>query len=153
MRSDRQGQALVVAQFACLAGLCWPGRPRWSLPAFLMATTGVGVGIGAGLAGSAAMQLGADLHPAVQPKEGALLRTDGPYAFSRNPLYVGLMIAAMNVAVLRRRPEPLLCAAALGGVLFAKVVAEEQRLREHFGAGYADYVARTPRLLGLPQDW
>ncbi|UNX56261.1 hypothetical protein MF406_08730 [Georgenia sp. TF02-10] len=51
------------------------------------------------------------------------------------------------MAVLRRRPGPLLAALALTAVLTAKSRAEEAALAARFGDAYRSYAARTPRLL------
>jgi len=85
------------------------------------------------------------------PRGGARLQTAGPYEISRNPVYAGLLVAGAAVAVLRRRPEPLVAFAALAAVLHVKSGVEEARLRDRFGDEYAVYAARTPRLIGLPR--
>lgn len=79
----------------------------------------------------------------------AQLRTDGPYAVVRHPLYAGLLVAASGAAVLRRRTEPLVALAALSGVLHLKAAAEERRLEGRFDSAYREYATRTPRLLPL----
>jgi len=150
-RSRDRGAALVAAQALALAGLAWPGAPRWRLP-----RPATALAVATGAAGTVLLEeglrfLGGDLTPFVEPRPDARLRTTGPYAFSRNPVYAGLLAAAAGAAVLRRRPEPLAAAAALAGVLHVKAGVEERRLRERFGFAYAEYAARTPRLLALPR--
>jgi protein-S-isoprenylcysteine O-methyltransferase Ste14 len=149
-RATEPADLLVLAQGLALAAMLWPGRGRWRLPrpvrSAALAVTATGMAVGAaGLA-----QLGTDATPRVEPRDGAPLRTSGLYAFSRNPVYAGLLVAAGGFAVLRRRREPLLALAALSGVLHLKVLVEEQRLRGRFGEGYEAYARRTPRLIGLP---
>lgn len=141
---------VVVAQAVCLAGLAWPGRARWRLPRPVTALAGVGIAAGgvAGIAAGAAH--GGRLTPRVEPPADALLLTTGPYAVSRNPVYAGLLVATGAVAVLRRRPEPLLAWAALLAVLARKARREEVRLAARFGPEYEEYRRRTPRFLGLP---
>ena len=150
-RSVEPADALVVAQTLALAGLLWPGRGRWRLPrpvrrGALAATVAGGLIGGAGLA-----HLSSDVTPWVEPREGAPLRTGGIYALTRNPVYAGLLIGGAGFAVLRRRREPLLAAAALAGVLHVKVLTEERRLRSRFGQRYDEYTRSTPRLIGLPR--
>lgn len=147
---DRPSDLLVAAQVVAIAGLAWPGSPRWHLPRVVTGGSALAVVIGGGVALAAGAHLGKDLRPAVEPRPGATLRTDGVYGLSRHPLYAGLLVASTGVAVLRRRPEPLVALAALSAVLHVKSGVEETRLARRFGAGYADYVARTPKLLGLP---
>ena len=146
-RADR----IVVAQALALGGLGWPGRPLWSLPAAATGVATAACAAGGGLALLGACAQGARLTPRVEPPADAVLLDTGPYAVSRHPIYAGLLAAAAGVAVLRRRPEPLVALAALTAVLWAKTGREEVRLRSRFGTAYEDYRRRTPRLLGLPR--
>lgn len=139
--------ALVAAQTVALAALAWPGRGRWSLPPALGVVAGATTAAGAAVVLVAGARLGSDLTPLVEPRAGARLHTDGLYRFSRHPLYAGLLVSAAGVAVLRRRPEPLVAMAVLSAVLHLKSGAEESRLRARFGPEYDDYAARTGRLL------
>ncbi len=141
---------LVVAQGVAIAGLAWPGRGRWRLPALVGKAAALGFVAGSGLAATGLRTLGPDVTPFVDPVREATLRTRGPYRYSRNPVYAGVLVASWGLAVLRRRPEPLVAAAALSGVLHLKVRVEERHLRARFGEQYAAYAARTPRLLGPP---
>ncbi|PFG38081.1 protein-S-isoprenylcysteine O-methyltransferase Ste14 [Georgenia soli] len=138
---------LVVAQAAALAGVLWPGGARWDLPVAAGAVASASM-----VAGGALAVVGAAPHtrltPRVRPPAGAPLVTTGAYALTRNPIYVGLTAGAWGLAVLRRRPGPLVAAAVLTAVLTAKSRLEEGALVEVFGEAYVDYAARTPRLLG-----
>ncbi len=140
---------LVAAQLTSLAAIAWPGRARWGLPGVVRAGAGALVLGGAALAAASGARLGDGLTPRVEPPAGSALRTDGPYALARHPLYAGLLAAATGAAVLRRRPEPLAALVALSGVLHVKAAAEERRLRARHGAAYEVYAARTPRLVPL----
>ena len=76
------------------------------------------------------------------------LVTDGPFALSRNPMYVALTAAYGGAALLIARPWPLLLLPA--AVLFLHRViipAEERRLSQAFGAAYAEYCRRVRRWL------
>lgn len=140
---------VVVAQGIALAALAWPGRARWHLPEPVAAAAGALTAAGAGLFVAAVRAHGTQLTPSVVPTEDAELLTEGAYAVSRHPIYTGLLTASAGWAVLRRRPEPLLAAAALAVVLDAKTRREEELLTARF-PGYAAYRRRTPRLLGVP---
>jgi protein-S-isoprenylcysteine O-methyltransferase Ste14 len=141
---------LVVAQSVAGAALLWPGRARWRLPRAVTAGCLAAAAAGAVLTEEGVRTLGRDLTPFVTPREGAGLATDGAFRLSRNPVYAGLLVAGGSLAVLRRRPEPLLAFAALAAVFHVKVGVEEKRLRARFGAEYDAYAARTPKLLGVP---
>ena len=79
------------------------------------------------------------------------LRTTGPYAVTRHPIYtgmLGMLLGSVVVAGLGR----WICVFLLGVVLvLIKARAEERLLAEAFGAEYAAYRTRTPQLVpGLP---
>jgi protein-S-isoprenylcysteine O-methyltransferase Ste14 len=147
----RRNDAVVAAQLACLAGLAWPGRPRWPLPRPVVAASAAATATGAALLLAGAASQGRRLTPRVDPPAGARLLTRGPYALSRHPMYAGLLLAGAGVAVLRRRVEPLLAEVGLAAVLHVKSGLEERSLRARFGAAYDEYAATVPRLAGLPR--
>ena len=75
------------------------------------------------------------------------LATSGPYAWCRNPLYLGTLVVAAGLAVGAREPWlALLFAAVFGLVYLPAVELEEQHLRALFPE-YADYSARVPLLV------
>ena len=86
--------------------------------------------------------------------EGPQLATGGPYAFARNPIYLGSMIAGLGMIGLigDARLLPLhICAFA---VLYAIIVpAEERFLQATFGAAYEAYRAAVPRFLPRMRPW
>jgi protein-S-isoprenylcysteine O-methyltransferase Ste14 len=85
----------------------------------------------------------------VHPERATHLVTDGPYALTRNPMYVSMAGALVAHAIWRRSLAALLPVAAFVAVIDRlQVTDEEVALREHFGAAYDDYRARVPRWLG-----
>ena len=79
--------------------------------------------------------------------KNAELATGGPYAFVRNPLYVGTLLVAAGLVIATRRVE----LAILFGIVFLFVYLpviqnEEQHLRKLFRS-YAEYAERVPALL------
>lgn len=80
-------------------------------------------------------------------KKNAELTVTGPYAYTRNPLYLGSMMMAFGFAVAARS----LWIAAVLAVLFAAIYipvirSEEEYLRSVF-ADFDAYAAAVPRLL------
>ncbi len=74
------------------------------------------------------------------------LATGGPYALTRNPLYLGTLLVAAGLVVAAREPLlALLFAVAFGLVYLPSIELEEQHLRELFPE-YAGYAQRVPRL-------
>ncbi len=80
-------------------------------------------------------------------RKNAELATTGPYAHTRNPLYLGSMLIAFGFAAASRSLVVLIVLAALFFLIYLPVIrSEEQYLREHF-EGFDAYAARVPRLL------
>jgi protein-S-isoprenylcysteine O-methyltransferase Ste14 len=87
--------------------------------------------------------------------EAPKLTTAGPYAFVRNPLYVGNFLTALGFAIaFTGNDEPAkrnaLVIAGLGTMLavYAAIVPlEEAYLRETFGPEFDAYVASVPRVI------
>ena len=83
------------------------------------------------------------------------MTTAGPYAYVRNPLYLGNFLTAAGFTLaftggLEWRRRALFSALGLGSMLavYATIVPlEEAYLRRTFGADFADYAARVPRLV------
>jgi protein-S-isoprenylcysteine O-methyltransferase Ste14 len=74
------------------------------------------------------------------------LAAGGPYAFVRNPLYVGTLVAAAGFAVASRSGVLALILAAVFLLVYLPVIElEEQHLRALFPE-YAAYAERVPML-------
>nr|WP_157675037.1 methyltransferase [Agromyces flavus] len=78
---------------------------------------------------------------------GAALRTTGAYRLTRNPIYVGLLIAASGWVVWFARVDLIVVWVLLAVVLVAKARVEERRLVTRFGDDYREYAAHTPLML------
>ncbi|MDD5019631.1 MAG: isoprenylcysteine carboxylmethyltransferase family protein [Candidatus Omnitrophica bacterium] len=75
------------------------------------------------------------------------LATSGPYAYVRNPLYLGNFILGLGVVVVADNMWLLLYYLLSFFVLYAGTIQEEQRvLEEKFGAAYREYLAGVPML-------
>ena len=73
----------------------------------------------------------------------------GPYRWSRNPEYVGDIVALLGYAILCNSLL-VLVAAALGESWFVLApFAEEPWLRERFGTHYDEYVRNVSRFVGF----
>jgi protein-S-isoprenylcysteine O-methyltransferase Ste14 len=75
------------------------------------------------------------------------LTTTGPYAHTRNPLYLGSMMIAFGFAAAAGSWIILVTLAVLFTVIYLPTIrSEEEYLRGQF-AGFDAYAARVPRLL------
>jgi len=73
------------------------------------------------------------------------LTTTGPYAYTRNPLYLGSILIAIGFIVAARNLWIALATILMFVVIYLPVIrAEESYLRSVF-AGYDEYAARVPR--------
>ena len=70
---------------------------------------------------------------------------DGPYRFTRNPLYLGTVLHTVAIALLMRPEAGLLCVVLITVLQFRLILREEPYLRERLGEPYAAYLAQVPR--------
>ena len=108
-------------------------QPRWWSLAAGSAVALIGVGIRAVASGHV--------------KKNEELAMTGPYAYTRNPLYLGSIVIAAGFALAALRWEIALGLLILFAAIYIPVIrGEEQFLHAHF-AGYAEYCRQVPRLL------
>lgn len=108
---------------------------RWTMAATLVAG-------GAGLAAWAVSSAGeADVE-----RESELV-TDGAYALTRNPMYLGWSAGVLGLAVASRSAWVLIAWALALRALDREITVEESRLSARFGGEFAAYRARVPRYL------
>lgn len=75
------------------------------------------------------------------------LATTGPYAYTRNPLYLGSLLIASGFALGARNIWIAAALLLLFAIVYLPVIAgEEEYLRAHF-ASYDEYASRVPRLV------
>jgi protein-S-isoprenylcysteine O-methyltransferase Ste14 len=80
-------------------------------------------------------------------RKNAELTFTGPYAYTRNPLYLGSMMIAFGFAAAAANWVILIALAVLFAAIYVPtILSEEAYLREHF-AGFDAYAAKVPRLL------
>jgi len=73
------------------------------------------------------------------------LATGGPYAHTRNPLYLGSLVMAAGLAVAGASPWSALAVAAYFAAFYPSVMREEAAfLRARFPAEYEAWAARVP---------
>ncbi len=72
----------------------------------------------------------------------------GPFAWSRNPLYIGLLVGSAGVGLVVASMWALIALPLEWALLrWGAVVPEEQYLAAKFGATYTDYTGRVRRWL------
>jgi protein-S-isoprenylcysteine O-methyltransferase Ste14 len=80
-------------------------------------------------------------------KKNCELTVTGPYAYTRNPLYLGSMLIAAGFALaLMSWPVALLLAGGFA-IIYIPVIAAEERFLGAAFSGYSHYCRHVPRLL------
>ncbi|MEM6665744.1 MAG: isoprenylcysteine carboxylmethyltransferase family protein [Pseudomonadota bacterium] len=88
---------------------------------------------------------GTHVHP-TQP--ALVIVTDGPYRFTRNPMYLGIILLTIGIGVAASLDWALVLAPIVALVLhFGVVLREEAYLTAKFGAQYKALLAATRRWL------
>jgi protein-S-isoprenylcysteine O-methyltransferase Ste14 len=79
------------------------------------------------------------------------LRTDGPYAITRHPIYTGFTGMLLGTALGLGAALLLVFVVALPVMFAVRMRTEERLMVEAFGDRYRDYRRRVPALLPLPR--
>jgi protein-S-isoprenylcysteine O-methyltransferase Ste14 len=84
---------------------------------------------------------------AIHPHHSASqLVINGPYRFTRNPMYTGLTITYLGVSAFIDSAWPIILLPIVLVVLMETVISREERyLADAFGAEYLGYIARVRR--------
>jgi protein-S-isoprenylcysteine O-methyltransferase Ste14 len=131
----------VPLGFVSAAVFLWLARPTWwsiALGSLLMAP---GLWLRALAAGHV--------------RKNAELTTSGPYAYTRNPLYLGSIIIALGFAVAAYNPWIGILLLAMFLAIYLPVIRSEETFLRGAFPGFDDYASKVPRLLPrlTPVDW
>jgi protein-S-isoprenylcysteine O-methyltransferase Ste14 len=130
--ADAVAKLRVPGGFLMVAAFLWLAAPTWNSLAEGLPLSALGLALRAWAAGHL--------------EKNRTLAVSGPYAYVRNPLYIGtLMVAAGFVLASRRWELGGLFAAVFLLIYLPVVELEEQHLRSLFPE-YANYAKRVPRL-------
>src|SRR5215216_3327331 len=110
---------------------------RWRLPGSRWLYSGAGwtlVGTGVALSASA-VRTASD----VDLEQPATLISTGPYAISRNPMYVGWTLLYLGAALATRNTWMVASLPIALGLIHREILREEQVLERSFGVEYLRY--------------
>jgi protein-S-isoprenylcysteine O-methyltransferase Ste14 len=80
-------------------------------------------------------------------KKNRELTQTGPYAYTRNPLYLGSILIAAGFALALLSWPVAAMLAAMFLIIYVPVIASEERFLEKTFPGFGDYCRRVPRLI------
>jgi protein-S-isoprenylcysteine O-methyltransferase Ste14 len=75
--------------------------------------------------------------------------TKGVYRYSRNPMYLSMIIVFIGIGIASASWLYLLLLAVMIVLIYFAVAAEERYCLERYGLTYREYMNRTPRWLGI----
>jgi protein-S-isoprenylcysteine O-methyltransferase Ste14 len=123
----------VPLGFAFAAFYVWRARPSW---------TSVAAGTAVALVGIAVRALASG-----QVKKNRELTTTGPYAYVRNPLYLGSIVIGVGFAIAARDIWVAVVLFVFFLLVYMPVIRAEQNFLSGYFPEYADYMRRVPSLL------
>ncbi|MEO8100532.1 MAG: methyltransferase [Acidobacteriota bacterium] len=130
--ADRVAKLRVPGGFVLIAAFLWLSDPTWESIARGLAVSVLGLLLRAWAAGHL--------------EKNMTLAESGPFAYLRNPLYVGTLITAAGLTWAARSWVLATIFAAVFVLIYLPVVElEEQHLLKIFPS-YAEYAGRVPRL-------
>ncbi len=118
----------------------WP-RPLGARPATRAGGAVLLIGGAALVAWATASAASSDLE-----RPGRLI-TEGAYAYSRNPMYVGWTLMYLGTGALGGSAWPVILLPGVAVAMDRAVRLEEQRLAARFGADFEAYAARVHRYI------
>ena len=131
--ADAVARLRVPGGFLIVAAFAWFSRPSTQSLIIGMFVSLLGLALRAWAAGSL-----------YKDRE---LATGGPYAFTRNPLYLGTLLVAAGLVIASRSVWLGMLFAAVFVFIYLPVIQlEEQHLRDLFSA-YDAYAGRVPALI------
>jgi protein-S-isoprenylcysteine O-methyltransferase Ste14 len=142
---------LLIFLAALLLGLASDRMLPFAFPAdglvhWVVAGASILIGLALMAAGIGNFSSAATPVPTNQPTR--VLVTSGIHRWSRNPIYLGLFLIYVGIAIAARSPSALILTLPLAITIRYGVVArEEAHLQERFGDAYRDYKARVRRWL------
>ena len=114
----------------------------WRAPGAVFGTAGVALVL---WAGTIFTRVGTAIHPLAR---SSFLVRSGPFRFSRNPIYLGMVLILSGAALALGSATPWLIIPVFIGALAHQVIAgEERKLTAEFGAQYLEYCTRVRRWL------
>ncbi len=150
-------------RLAFAGAVLWPPLRLWTggipadplaamLPGMPAALSGhLLVAVGATIALVSQYHMGAAWRIGAAPSEQGKLVQTGPFALSRNPVFLGQALLFVGLFLAFPDLAQCLISAAMIAAVSVQARIEERGLARAHGHSYADYAARVPRWIGRPR--
>lgn len=122
----------VPLGFAFAAGYLWFARPAWAWIAAGCVPIVAGILVRAAASGHI--------------RKNRELTITGPYAYTRNPLYLGSVLIAVGFVIAARNPWIAVAALAMFAMIYVPVIRAEEKYLASLFPGYTEYATHVPRL-------
>lgn len=130
--ADIVARLRVGAGFVMVAAFLWLSHPDATSLAVGLPLSALGLALRAWAAGHLA--------------KDRRLATSGPYSFTRNPLYLGTLLAALGLAAAGRSPTLALLFMGLFALVYLPAIELEEQHLTAILPGYSQFAARVPLL-------
>ena len=135
---------LVTALIMWLPSVFLPGLTLPALSSVTAALITVLLGLGVSMAGILAFKHAHTTPNPRKPGSASTLVTSGVYSFTRNPMYLGILMMLIAWALFLGNALSLLFAFAFALYIHHYQIRPEERfLQEKFGADFASYKAKV----------
>jgi protein-S-isoprenylcysteine O-methyltransferase Ste14 len=135
--------ALSVTALLIAAALATAGDPYRTMLAAVAASTGAAVVI------TAQAQMGRAWRVGVREGDAPLFVSHGLFRYSRNPIFVGMMLVGLAAAAISGTWWSWAALALFVASCALQVRIEEAHLEASFGEDYRDFMASVPRWIGM----
>jgi protein-S-isoprenylcysteine O-methyltransferase Ste14 len=95
------------------------------------------------ISGNLFRKLGTPRRPGLK---ATMLVTSGAFRFTRNPMYLGMIVILVGVAILLGSVSPVIIIPFMVWILHSQFILREEKWMEGwFGESYIEYKKKTPR--------
>lgn len=135
--------AFSVAALIAAAALAPVSDTGWTIPAAIIAT------VGAAIVVVAQVQMGRAWRVGVREGDAPLFISHGLFRYSRNPIFVGMMLVGLSAAMVSGTWWSWSALAVFIASCAVQVRIEEAHLEASFGQSYREFRSSVPRWLGF----
>lgn len=135
--------ALSVAALIGAAALAPASDTGWTIPAAIIAT------VGAAIVVVAQVQMGRAWRVGVREGDAPLFISHGLFRYSRNPIFVGMMLVGLSAAMVSGTWWSWSALAVFIASCAVQVQIEEAHLEASFGQSYREFRSSVPRWVGF----